>query len=296
MNPFGAGTSALTSGLLLGVFAYWGWESAVNLNEETKDGADTPGKAAIVSTMLLLITYVGTAVAVIAFAGPSFLAANAGEEEEIFATLADQAMGGWSWIVLLAVATSAIASTQTTIIPASRTALSMARRGAIPPVFGRVSSRHRTPSVSTWCVAGIAIGWYVFLDLASENALYDSLTALSLLIAFYYALTGLACAIYYRRHLLTSVRAFLLIGVGPVVGAILLAWLLVLSVITMSDPANSYGGTSWFGMGPPLVIGIGLFVLGLAFTIASRIGGGRFWQERAGIVDPALVAAREGHS
>ena len=50
------------------------------------------------------------------------------------------------------------------------------------------------------------------------NALFDSLTALSLLIAFYYALTGVACAVYYRRHLLESPKNLLLIGVGPLVG------------------------------------------------------------------------------
>ncbi len=35
LNPFAEGGTALTAGLLLGVFAYWGWESAVNLTEET---------------------------------------------------------------------------------------------------------------------------------------------------------------------------------------------------------------------------------------------------------------------
>ncbi len=39
LNPFAEGGSALSSGLLLGVFAYWGWESAVNLSEETRDGS-----------------------------------------------------------------------------------------------------------------------------------------------------------------------------------------------------------------------------------------------------------------
>ena len=46
------------SGLLLGVFAYWGWESAVNLTEETRDGNSTPGRAAVWSTFVLLVTYV----------------------------------------------------------------------------------------------------------------------------------------------------------------------------------------------------------------------------------------------
>ena len=39
------------------------------------------------------------------------------------------------------------------------------------------------------------------------------------MIAFYYALTGFACAIYYRRELTKSAKNFLFIGVGPVVGA-----------------------------------------------------------------------------
>lgn len=292
LNPFAQGSAALSAGLLLGVFAYWGWESAVNLNEETTDAPDTPGRAAVVSTLLLVLTYVGTAVAVIAFAGPLFLDAYADDEEMVFAALADQALGGWSWIVLFAVATSAIASTQTTIIPASRTALSMARRHAIPAAFGRISTRHRTPAVATWWVAGIAVVWFVGLSLISENALFDSLTALSLLIAFYYALTGFACALYYRHHLTTSLKAFLLIGVGPVVGGLLLVWLLVLSVRDMSDAANSYGGESWFGMGPPLVIGIGLFAIGMVFMVASRLAGTPFWSERAGVVDPTLAPSR----
>ena len=163
----------------------------------------------------------------------------------------------------------------------------MARRGAVPRPFGRISPTHRTPAYSTWCVAGVAIVWFVGLSLISENALYDSLTALSLLIACYYALTGFACAIYFRKVLLTSARHFLFIGVGPVVGGLMLVWLLWLSAVQMSDPANSYGGTSWFGMGPPLVIGILIAVVGVSLMVATRIARMPFWKERAGVVDPA---------
>ena len=294
LNPFAAGTAGLSAGLLLGVFAYWGWESAVNLNEETTDSSSTPGRAAIVSTFILLVTYLGTAIAVLMLVGPDFLADRAGEEEMLFAFVAPEALGGFGWIVLLAVSLSAIASTQTTIIPASRTALSMARRTAIPGYFGRISARHRTPAVSTWWVAAIAIAWYVGVRLISENALFDSLSALSLLIAFYYSLTGIACAVYYRKLLLRSVRGFLLIGLGPVVGSLMLLWLLGLSALDMSDPANSFGGVSWFGLGPPLVIGIFLFALGVVFMIASRISHTPFWSERPTCVDPDLVPASEG--
>ncbi|WP_314622708.1 APC family permease, partial [Streptomyces stackebrandtii] len=296
LNPFGAGGAALTGGLLLGVFIYWGWESAVNLTEEVKDSATAPGKAGIWSTVILLVTYVSVGFAVVAYAGPAFLAENAGEEEFIFAQLATDVLGRWDWVLLLAVSTSAIASTQTTIIPASRTALSMARRRALPSHFGHISPRFRTPDVSTWWVAGIAVAWYLVVNQISSNALFDSLTALSLLIAFYYALTGIACVVYYRRHLFESVHNFLMIGLGPLVGSGLLAWLLVRSVSDMSDPANSYSGTSWFGLGPPLVIGIGIAATGVVVMLVRRLRQPAFWQERPGVADPDLVHGRRKES
>lgn len=289
LNPFAVGGSALTSGLLLGVFIYWGWESAVNLTEETSGSASAPGLAGIWSTVILLVTYLAVGFAVVAYAGTQFLVDNADEEEAIFPLLASEALGRWDWIVYFAVATSAIASTQTTIIPASRTALSMARRAALPQTFGRIHPRFRTPDVSTWWVAAIAIGWYLVVNLISENALFDSLSALSLLIAFYYALTGIACAVYYRRHLTESVKNFLLIGLGPVAGAVLLIWLLVASVRDLSDPENSYSQTSWFGLGPPLVIGMGIAIVGIVLMTWWRFVSPRFWEERAGVADPDLV-------
>jgi amino acid transporter len=293
LNPFGEGGSALSSGLLLGVFAYWGWESAVNLSEETTDGASTPGRAALLSTFVLLITYIAVAYAVVAFAGTQWLTDNADEEEFVFAELSSLVLGGWDWVVLFAVATSAVASTQTTIIPASRTGLSMARRHALPSRFAHIHPRRHTPDVSTWWVAAIAIVWYVGIYQVSANALFDSLTALSLLIAFYYALTGIACAIYYRRHLLESAKNLLLIGVGPLIGSALLIWLLVLSIRDMSDPENSYSGQSWLGVGPPLVIGIGIFLTGVATMLIWRTRDRRFWNERPSVADPDIVRGRK---
>jgi amino acid transporter len=290
LNPFGAGGAALSGGLLLGVFAYWGWESAVNLTEETRDSRSTSGRAAIVSTLVLLVTYVGVTIAVLAFAGTEYLSENADEEEAIFALLSTEVMGGWDWVVLIAVATAAIASTQTTILPASRTGLSMARRHALPRRFGHISPRHRTPDVSTWWVGIIASIWFVAVSLLSENALFDSITALSLLIAFYYALTGIACAIYYRRQLTRSVKSFFLIGVGPVIGSLLLIWLLGLSIRDLANPDNSYTEQAWLGVGPPLVIGVGIFVVGLLVMFWWRTRDATYWQERPSVAPEPTAA------
>ncbi|GAA4397425.1 hypothetical protein GCM10023153_21310 [Ornithinibacter aureus] len=96
------------------------------------------------STVVLLLTYISVAFAVVSYAGTQWLTDNADSEELLFADLATEVLGGWDWVLLLSVATSAIASTQTTIIPASRTALSMARRHALPQRLAHIDPRHRS--------------------------------------------------------------------------------------------------------------------------------------------------------
>ena len=101
----------------------------------------------------------------------------------------------------------------------------------------------------------------------SENILYDSIAALGLMIAFYYGITGFACAIYYRHELFKSVKNFLFVGVAPVLGGAILTWVLIKSIIDLSKPANSESGDSWLGVGPPLVIGVGLMLFGVAADV-----------------------------
>jgi hypothetical protein len=44
-NPFEIGSGGPHGGTLLSVFIYWGWESAVSLNEETDGDVTKPGLA-----------------------------------------------------------------------------------------------------------------------------------------------------------------------------------------------------------------------------------------------------------
>ena len=118
-------------------------------------------------------------------------------------------------LLVLAVLTSAAASTQTTILPTARTALSMARWRAIPEVFGRVSPSWRTPTVATVAMGAVSLVWFVLVNQLSQNVLGDSVSALGFQIAFYYGLTGLACVIYHRRVLLHSAGNFFFAGVLP---------------------------------------------------------------------------------
>jgi amino acid transporter len=286
ISPFGAGD--LTAGLLLCVFAYWGWESSVNLSEESENPSGA-GRAAVLSTIILLGSYVGVAFAVVAFAGPDALTAF-DDDDSLLASLAGEVLGSpWDKLVVASVLTSALASTQTTIIPASRTVLSMARAGAMPERLSSIHERHLTPHVATWIVGISASAYYVVVNGLSENALFDTLSALALMIAFYYAMTGFACAWFYRRHLTENIKALLFVGVGPVVGSVLLTYLLGRSLIDLADPANSYSG-SWLGLGPPFVIGVGFMLLGVVLMLGWRLRGpARFWSRRAERVDPTVA-------
>ncbi len=100
------------------MFIYWGWESAVNLTEEVEDSATAPGKAAVLSTLILLVTYVSVAIAVVAFAGLGRIS-EFEDDDAIFSSLAGDVLGSpLDQLVVLAVLTSALASTQTTILHA----------------------------------------------------------------------------------------------------------------------------------------------------------------------------------
>ncbi len=292
-NPLQIPAAALSGSMLLAVFIYWGWESAVNLNEETEGDADKPGLAGVISTALLLITYLGVATAIVAWGGVSG-AEQFDDDAAILATYAKEILGGTvGLLVLLSVVVSALASTQTTILPASRTSLSMARAEAMPHALSEISGRFFTPVISTVTIGALAIIWYLPSKLISENFLFDSLSALSLMIAFYYAMTGFACAFYYRRELLKSVKNLLFIGVAPVIGALLLSYLFVKSLFDWSDPANSYTGASWLGFAPPAIIGVAFLLLGVVLLVAWRFHQKEpFFKRRREIADPELLTGK----
>jgi amino acid transporter len=291
INPFQIDSfGALVSGVLISIFIYWGWDSTVTVNEESQDSSEGPGKAALLATVILLAIYLVVSVAAQAYGGPQQLIDNA---DDVLSVLGTQVFGSpLDKILIIAVLTSAAASTQTTILPTARTSLSMARRGALPKALGDVHPRYQTPHTSTILMGVLSIVWYVGLTIVSENILFDSIAALGLMIAFYYGLTGFACTIYYRREILRSAKTFFLIGVGPTLGGLILAGVFVKSCVDLSDPANSESGDSWLGVGPPLIIGLGFLVMGAVLMLWWRFGHPAFFRRKPETADPALLEAK----
>ncbi|HUZ19897.1 MAG TPA: APC family permease [Acidimicrobiales bacterium] len=269
-NPFSTPNfSKFIQGLLLMLFIYWGWDTAVSVNEETADASKTPGKAAVISTLLLLATYALVILAVQSFAGLGTKGVGLGNPNnvnDVLSPLGKAVFGSstfgnvLSHLLLLMVLSSAAASTQTTILPTARTTLSMAAHRSIPRSFARMHRRFLTPTVSTLAMGGVSIVLYVIMNyISAGSVIADSVTALGIWIAFYYGFTGFSCAWYYRKTLRQSARNFWMRGVIPTTGGVILFAILVWSLHL--DWGAGFGYTHWKMTFPPHWDVGGVFVI-----------------------------------
>jgi amino acid transporter len=295
-NPFHISSfSAFTSGIILMVFIYWGWDTAVAVNEETRDRTKTPGRAAIISTVILLLTYALVIFAVQAFAGDGVKGIgllNPNHVGDVLSVLGSAIFGGSGFgsfltrLLFLMILSSAAASTQTTILPTARTTLSMAVYKALPPAFAKVHPRFLTPTVSTVTMAAVSMAVYAGMNfLSGGNVIADAVTAIGLFIAFYYGMTGFACAWYYRRNLMTSVRNLFMQGILPVTGGLILYFLGGWSVWLDYDVNTANSFTTFTVPGLHWQIG-GVFVIAFLSSLAGvlvfvycRLAGPAFFKK-----------------
>jgi amino acid transporter len=280
LNPFGLPFGAFAGGVILMVFIYWGWDTALSVNEETKDPAKTPGRAAILSTLILLVTY-----ALVIFAAQSFSGigthgiglANPNNASDVLSVLGTAVFGSGtvgtvlSHLLILMVLTSAAASTQTTILPTARTTLSMATYKALPSAFAKMHPKHLTPTVSTLVMGGISVLFYVGTNFISNgNVIADAVTSCGIFIATYYGLTGFACVWYYRKNLASSARDLWMQGILPALGGLILWFLGGWSLWQDYDVATGSAYTMWTVPGIHWQIG-GVFVIVFVTTLIGVI-------------------------
>ena len=265
LSPWTGSFGRLSNSFLLAVFIYWGWDCALSVNEETKDSARTPGRAAVMATLMLVAIFAVISAAALAYAGPAFLAAHS---TDVLGAMATSVLGSTPGkLLVLCVLTSTAASTQTTIMPTARAVLAMSAHGAIPAWFARMHPRYRTPTTATLVMGLVSALFFVLLTSVSKNVLADSAASVGLLIAFYYGLTGFACVWFFRRELLTSAHALLVKGILPLIGGLTLLGAFVLSIKSYWPAASSY--SSFGGIGGIFLIGAGSLVIGVIVMLIT---------------------------
>jgi len=276
-NPLAIhGTDALAAGAVVAVFFFWGWDTSANVNEETKDAHLTPGRAGIIGMVILLFIFLLSSSAMQALLPQKTIAAQGGNALQYFA---DQlAPAPWSYVMLLAILSSTVATLQTTLLPATRLTLSMARDGVWPRVFAVIHARYRTPVIGTLILTAITVVGLVLSTLSpSVNQTLNNLTNnIGVLVGFYYGITGIACAWYFRRTLGRSAVTFVLAGVAPLLGGVFLIWIGYQVVIQ----GQQSGG--WVVVLPVLAVG----VLGVPLAVVARLYNARYFARRAHAYDP----------
>jgi amino acid transporter len=272
--------TVIAPAILTAIFIYWGWDTAVACNEESDDPGTTPGRAAVISTFLLLATYALVSVAAIAFAGTGTEGIGLGNPDnaaDAFAAIGPALFGdsilGKIGLLLLAasILTSASASTQTTILPTARTTLSMGVYKALPDSFAKIHRTYLTPTTSTIVMGAVSIVFYVLFTLVSPNLLSALIGSVGLMIAFYYGLTGFACTWFYRKDLTKNLRDFMMRGVIPLSGGLILLVFFAYGLIQYAKPDwltdDEGNNVTIFGFGAVAVVGIGALVLGVVMMV-----------------------------
>ncbi len=267
--PTGLSFSQLIQGVLLCTFLYWGWDAILSINEETKDPEKTPGRAALIATVILLVGYLVVTTATISYAGlgeEGIGLNNASIQDDILAPLADSLIGtpGMLFVVFVTLL-SVMASAQTTILPTARGTLAMGVYKALPARFASVHPKFMTPGFSTFVTCAIGIAFYIVMSIISDNVLAATIESIALAISLYYAIVAFACTWYFRKELFLTFKDTLFKLIFPVLGGAMLMIAFFASAVNMASP--DYDGTTLLGVGTTFVVGIGSILVGVVLMI-----------------------------
>jgi amino acid transporter len=251
------GKGSIVGGFLIAVFAFSGWDGTVYVNEEVTHRRKNPGRAAIIAVVLLTVIYVIAQFGLQGVVSPAKLQGNSSDALVYVAA----ALGGTGWekVMALALALSAIASTNAGILLGARITYGMASYRALPGFLASVPRRFRTPAAATIVFGVITIGATVaYLVITSvQNAFTYVVDGTGLLFALFYIMTAAASLVYYRRRIFSTVWNSIGLGVLPLAAAVFLIWMTIKS--SMSAPA----GQNWSLLG--------ILVAGLVLMVAARV-------------------------
>ncbi len=245
-----------STGALIALFYFWGWDVTVNLNEETKDASRAPGRGALWAMVIVLLLF-------LSFSVVTLLVLNDSEIEQsstniVFAVAAKLLPQPWSYVAVIAVMLSSIGTLETSILQFTRTMYAKGRDGVLHPRYAILHQAWQTPWVATSVIAFLGV---LFLFLSSyfptvNLIIKDSINAIGFQVAFYYGLAGFACAWHYRKQALHSAYNLVFLVLWPSLSAAFLFYIAAYSVPTFDLTTN--------------IVGLGGLVIGVVPLLLNR--------------------------
>ncbi|HMM94041.1 APC family permease [Phycicoccus sp.] len=231
------GQGSLVAGMLITVYLFTGWDSALYLNEETERPESNPGRAAMMSVVILGLFYALLQFSLQGAAPAADLQEHGGDALTFLAT---SLVGeGWGKFMSVAVILSVLGTTQAFLVSAARIAFSMGTDRVLPPAFGKLHQRYRTPVFATvlFGVVMIVATWVYVLSSSIAGAFDVVVSITGVLFALFYSATGIATAVFYRKFAQQSAMNLLTTGVLPLAGAGALGWVAIRSIMDFDSQA-----------------------------------------------------------
>jgi amino acid transporter len=229
------------TGALTALFFFWGWDVTLNLNEETRDATQVPGRGAFFAMIVVLLLFV-------TFVSVTLMALTDKEIEEsgtnVVLAVADKLFPRpWSYIAVIAVMLSTVGTLETSILQFTRTMFAKGRAGALHPRYARLHASWQTPWLAT---AVITVFGLVFLFLASffptvNEIIKDSVNAIGFQVAFYYGLASLACAWVSLKEARGHPGRLIGLVLWPIASAVFLFFIAIYSIPTFDVVTNVVG-------------------------------------------------------
>jgi amino acid transporter len=252
---------------------YSGWDTAILLNEETEDARTNPGRAVIGSVLTVAVLFTVFTFALEGAVKYNALQAHGDDALTYIAgILGNTALAK---LMIVTVLFSAVGSTLACIVAGGRVTFAMGYDRVLPPIFGRTHPRYKTPVAAMLAGAAVAFvfTWLYALGSSTQSVFDSVVSSVGLLFALFYAATGFAVAVYYRRLAARNLRGMLELVVFPVASALFLCY-----VIWRSIPG--LGG--WTGRNMEYLYA--LLAVGVVLMLYAR------WRERSDYFDQPLEA------
>ncbi len=228
-------------GALTAVFVFWGWDIALNLNEETKDAGRIPGYAAIAAVIIAVLLFVGFAVAaLLTLTDAEIDTAGTGIVQAVADKLFPQP---WSYIAVIAVMLSTIGTLEASILGFTRTLYAKSRGGSLHERYSRLHPQWQTPWIASLALLVIGVSLVIGSSYLPTVAtiMRDSVNTIGFQASFYYALACFACAWSHWHVRREGAIPFLLTVVWPSFSAVFLIFVATYSIPTFDLATNLVG-------------------------------------------------------
>jgi amino acid transporter len=240
-SPTAFTPSTFATGALTALFFFWGWDVTLNLNEETRDAAHAPGRGAVVAMIIVLLLFIGFVVACQLVLTDEQIDQSG---TNIVFALADRLLPRpWSYLAVIAAMLSTVGTLETSILQFTRTMYAKGRDGALHPRYAILHKSWKTPWVATAVIT--IIGLTLLLASSTypslQQLIKDSVGAIGFQVAFYYSLSGYACAWRFRSVAFKSFEQALFLFVWPAASASFLVFIGLYSIPTFDNVALTFG-------------------------------------------------------